>query len=227
MADEKKKLFPTGRMILLAIIAGALAGAVAVYVRAGLPGNGAPGAPAAIVASADVEACAARTDMAKAASAEAKGEVAAMLAADPPQSLRSLAFNAPDGTPMTLADLSGRVLLVNLWATWCGPCRIEIPHLIEISKEFKSKGVEVLGLTTEEKSEVAAEVDDFVKNFEIPYAVGWANPQIQRAVLGNAPSIPQSIIIGKDGKIYRHLIGFNPRLTPPQLRSAVEEALAQ
>ena len=101
----------------------------------------------------------------------------------------------------TLDEYKGRVILLNVWATWCGPCRIEIPHLIEISKEFKSKGVEVLGLTTEEKSEVAAEVDDFVKNFEIPYAVGWANPQIQRAVLGNAPSIPQSIIIGKDGKI--------------------------
>jgi len=131
------------------------------------------------------------------------------------------------GKPIKLDELGGKVVVVNLWATWCGPCRIEIPHLIELSNDFKDKGVEVVGLSTEEKAEAADAVSQFVQGYRIPYAVGWANEQIRGAVLGNSPSIPQSIIIGKDGKIFRHLIGFSPTLTPPQLRSAVEEALAK
>ena len=149
MADEKKKLFPTGRMILLAMVAGALAGAVAVYVRAGLSGNGAQDEPAAVVAEADVAACAARTEAAKAASDAAKGEVAAMLAADPPQALGGLAFNAPDGTPMTIADRAGRTLLVNLWATWCYPCREEMPSLDALQKEMGGDGFEVVAVNVD------------------------------------------------------------------------------
>lgn len=144
-----------------------------------------------------------------------------------PDGVMSSQIEMTKGKPIKLDQLNGKVVVVNLWATWCGPCRIEIPHLVELSNEFKNKGVEVVGLTTEEKSEAADAVTQFVQNYQIPYAIGWANEQIQRAVLGNSPSIPQSIIIGKDGKIFRHLIGFNPQLTPPQLRSAVEEALSQ
>jgi len=142
-----------------------------------------------------------------------------------PNGVMSSQIEMTKGKPIKLDELGGKVVVVNLWATWCGPCRIEIPHLIELSNDFKDKGVEVVGLSTEEKAEAADAVSQFVQGYRIPYAVGWANEQIQRAVLGNSPSIPQSIIIGKDGKIFRHLIGFSPTLTPPQLRSAVEEAL--
>ena len=136
-------------------------------------------------------------------------------------------FEMLSGKPAHLADFQGKVVVLNLWATWCGPCRIEIPHLIEISKEFKNRGVEVIGLTTEDKADTDEAVKDFVKSFEINYQIGYANQEIQSAVLGNSPSIPQSIIIGKDGKLSKHLIGFNPRLTPPMLRAAVEEAVAK
>ena len=145
-----------------------------------------------------------------------------------PEGVMSSQIEMTTGKPVRLDQFAGKVVVVNLWATWCGPCRIEIPHLIQLSKEFKSKGVEVLGLTTEEKTEETAEaVTEFVKSFEIPYSVGWANEPLQRALLGNSPSIPQSVIVGKDGKLFRHLIGFNRALTPPQLRAAVEEALAK
>src|SRR5499426_2164946 len=58
---------------------------------------------------------------------------------------------AAHGTaPIKLADYSGKVLLVNLWATWCGPCRMETPELVRLHKEFQSRGVEIVGLSTED-----------------------------------------------------------------------------
>ena len=148
MADGRK-LVPAWRALLIAAIAGALAGAVAVYVTTTLPGNNSPEQPAAAVDDADVAACAAKAEKAKIVSDTATGAVAAMLSADPPQSLKRLAFNSPDGKPMTLADRAGKVLLVNLWATWCFPCREEMPSLNALQKEMGSEQFEVMAINVD------------------------------------------------------------------------------
>ena len=149
MAEEKKSMFPAVRLILLAAVAGALAGAVAVYVTSRPAGNNDTVAPAASVSEADVAACAAKADAAKSVAASATGDVAAMLPADPPQSLRTLAFNDPDGKPMTLADRSGKTVLLNLWATWCFPCREEMPALDALQKEAGSDKFEVIAVNVD------------------------------------------------------------------------------
>jgi thiol-disulfide isomerase/thioredoxin len=118
---ERRRLTTRGLTLLgLAVLAGAAAGLGAVYVRGGFPGNGAD------MASAD---CATVPAVAKALAQHAKGEVAAFQVADRPDSLSALAFKAPDGTDTTLAAFAGRTVLVNLWATWCVPCRTEMPAL--------------------------------------------------------------------------------------------------
>ncbi|TJV08010.1 MAG: TlpA family protein disulfide reductase, partial [Mesorhizobium sp.] len=99
-----------------------------VYVSESGSGNNAP-AQVAVGDSKDDVACAAKADRAKSVAAAATGQVAALLPADPPQSLKGLAFNSPDGKPMTLADHAGKTVLLNLWATWCAPCRAEMPAL--------------------------------------------------------------------------------------------------
>jgi thiol-disulfide isomerase/thioredoxin len=130
-------------------VAGALAGAVAVYVTSRPAGNNQAEPPAAAVSEADVAACAAKADKARSVAASAAGEVAAMLPADPPQSLKALAFNAPDGKPMTLADRSGKTVLLNLWATWCFPCREEMPALNALQKELGSDKFEVIAVNVD------------------------------------------------------------------------------
>ena len=77
-----------------------------------------------------------------------------MLAADPPQSLQSLAFNGPDGQAMTLADRTGKTLLVNLWATWCAPCRAEMPALDQLQQAKGSNSFEVVAINVDTGDDV-------------------------------------------------------------------------
>ncbi len=132
---------------------------------------------------------------------------------------------AATGGPIKLADYSGKVLLVNLWATWCGPCRIETPELVKLHKEYQGRGVEMIGLSTEDPSTSADAVAEFVKEYEVKYHVGWATRDVALGLMQGRTNIPQSFIIARDGRIVKRFIGFRPDVTPQQIKQALEEAL--
>ena len=134
---------------------------------------------------------------------------------------------AASGAPIKLGDYSGKVLLVNLWATWCGPCRMETPELVRLHKEFQSRGVEMIGLSTENPDASARSVSDFVREFNVDYQIGWATPEVAQIMMQGRTSIPQSFIIARDGRVVRRFIGFNPETTPTQLKEALEQALKE
>lgn len=151
---SKSRKFPALRSIVLAVAAGAVAGAVAVYVKGGVDGNNTTAqisnnATVPSAAKPDDSACTAKTEKALMVGDAATGEVAAMLAADPPRSLTELAFNGPDGSPMTVADFSGKTILINLWATWCVPCREEMPALDALETEKGSDAFEVVAVNVD------------------------------------------------------------------------------
>ena len=132
---------------------------------------------------------------------------------------------AASGDPIKLANYSGKVMLVNLWATWCGPCRIETPELVKLHKEFQSRGVEMIGLSTEDPDASAESVADFVKEYDVKYHIGWAKREVAQTLMQGRTNIPQSFIIARDGRIVKRFIGFRPDTTPPQIKQALEEAL--
>jgi len=141
-----------------------------------------------------------------------------------PDSVMQASINMLDGQKTKLADYSGKVLVVDLWATWCGPCRQEIPHLVEIAKEYKSRGVEVIGLTNEDPETDAEMVKKFSEVFNINYPIGWADEEMQVGLMRGRNGIPQTFIIGRDGKVLKHFVGFNAAISVPQMKAVLEAA---
>lgn len=151
-------------------------------------------------------------------------------AADPnpvmPAVVMETEMKAAKGDPIKLSNYSGKVLLVNLWATWCGPCRNETPELVRLYDEYQKRGFEIVGLSTEDPVASAQKVQDFVREYNVGYHVGWAKPEVAIALMQGRGSIPQSFIVTRDGRIAKRFIGFHPQKTPPLLKQAIEEALS-
>lgn len=134
---------------------------------------------------------------------------------------------AGGAAPIKLSDYSGKVLLINLWATWCYPCRIETPELVKLHKEYQSRGVEMIALSTEDPDASAQMVMEFMREHDVDYHVGWATREVAQILMQGRGSIPQSFVISRDGRIVKRFIGFDPEVTPPQLKQALEEALVE
>jgi thiol-disulfide isomerase/thioredoxin len=134
---------------------------------------------------------------------------------------------ASSGEPIKLANYSGKVLFVNLWATWCGPCRMETPELVKLHKEYQSRGVEMIGLSTEDPEASVESVLEFIREYHVDYQIGWATREVAQTLMQGRASIPQSFIIGRDGRILKRFVGFDPERTPPQLKQALENALIE
>lgn len=226
MADGRK-LFPAPRLILAALAAGVLAGAVAVYVRESHFGN--DGAATAIADSgAGDAACAAKAAKAKAVGAAAVGQVAALLPADPPQSLKSLAFSAPDGKPSGIADHAGKLLLVNLWATWCAPCRAEMPELDALQKEMGGEKFEVLAVNVDAGGD--AKPKKFLEETGVKSLGFYRDPTMalfnEVKKRGLALGLPVTMLVDGDGCLLGHMNG-PANWSSPDAKKVVETALAQ
>ena len=103
-----------------------------------------------------------------------------------------------DGTPVALSDLRGQVVLVNFWATWCPPCRFEMPGFQRVYDEYRDQGFTILGLSTDRGG--TRIVREFLEERGITYPVAMATPEAVR-VFGGANLLPTSYLIDRDGRI--------------------------
>lgn len=129
------------------------------------------------------------------------------------------AFTALDGSEIDSGALEGRVVVVNLWATWCPPCRIEIPALQRLHEEYAGDDdVVVLGLAGD--VEGARIVRPFLEERGVTYPVGLLTNELRRA-FGGVQGFPTTLVIGPDGVVRHKVVGF---FAPPAMRAAVERA---
>jgi thiol-disulfide isomerase/thioredoxin len=129
-----------------------------------------------------------------------------------------------NGASFKLADFFGKVVVVNFWATWCGPCRREIPELVKLHKEFQSRGVEMIGLTNEDPGASAEKVRKFIQDFQIDYRIGWASDQVAAPLMQGRTAIPQIFVISPDARILKRFVGFSAAFAP-ELKQVLEDAL--
>ena len=106
-----------------------------------------------------------------------------------------------DGSTFKVADKKGKVLLLNMWATWCGPCRAEMPALVRMHETHGPQGFEVIGLNTDD--EPVELINKFAGEMKLNYPLVWADTQMQNALvkISNFGGIPQSFLIDRDGKL--------------------------
>ncbi|MGD9628703.1 MAG: TlpA disulfide reductase family protein [Pyrinomonadaceae bacterium] len=116
-----------------------------------------------------------------------------------------------DGSTSKVADMKGKVVLLNMWATWCGPCRSEMPALVKMQDEHRDKGLEIIGLNTDD-GDTKEKIDEFAAEMKLNYTLVWASTDMQNALLkiSNFGGIPQSFLVDRDGNLRGVFRGANP-----------------
>ena len=121
-----------------------------------------------------------------------------------------------DGKPLSLADYKSKVILLNFWATWCGPCRMEIPDLVELQNKYKDQ-LQIIGLVVDDDDEDA--VKKFAEKFGINYPVAMA-PNELRMEYGGIPALPTSFVLDGEGRVVQKHEGLrDPVLYEVEIRS--------
>jgi len=131
------------------------------------------------------------------------------------------AFVTLDGTSVTSGDLLGKVVVLNFWATWCGPCKLEMPALQSLHEDRAEEGVVVLGLSTDVGG--PGKISEFLAERGITYQVGRAS-RSHREAFGGIRGIPTTFIIDKAGMVRHRVVGY---FTPPAMRVAVSRLLGE
>lgn len=127
-----------------------------------------------------------------------------------------------DGKPLNLGAEKGNVVFLNVWATWCGPCRFETPELQALQDQYAANGLKVIGVSVDEGDTEA--VKTFVAEQKITYAIA-VDPEARIATLVQTTVLPASLLIGRDGKIvWRQIGAIMPN--DAKLKTAIEKAVA-
>ena len=119
-----------------------------------------------------------------------------MMGGDAPE----ITLNTPEGTSLSLSSYKGKVTLIDFWASWCGPCRRENPHVVELYQKYKNKGFDILGVSLDSNKDawVAAIAKDGLQWKHVSDLGGWGS---SAAKLYGVTSIPQTFLLDKNGKI--------------------------
>ncbi|MGO9084960.1 MAG: TlpA disulfide reductase family protein [Candidatus Sulfotelmatobacter sp.] len=124
-----------------------------------------------------------------------------------------------DGKSVRLSDLRGKAVLLNFWATWCAPCKIEMPWFVELQNEYGPQGLQIVGVAMDDSSK--EDIAKFTKEMGVNYPVLLGKEAVGDAY-GGVPALPESFFISRDGKIVDKILGLEGKA---DIELAVKKAL--
>ncbi|HVF42499.1 MAG TPA: TlpA disulfide reductase family protein [Pyrinomonadaceae bacterium] len=142
-----------------------------------------------------------------------------------PEDLLNRELRSIEKGSFRLSDFGGKVLVVNLWASWCGPCRSEIPDFEQVRRDYAGRGVEFVGLTTENPRTDEGRVRAFLRDVKFGFRLGWADRETALALMKGRHVIPQTFVVGRDGSVRLHMRGYGRERGVSTLRGAIDGAL--
>jgi thiol-disulfide isomerase/thioredoxin len=159
--------------------------------------------------------------------AQPEAALAAIVSGALPENVLTRQLQSLDKGSFSLADFGGKVVVVNLWASWCGPCRMEIPEYEKVRKEYAGRAVEFIALTTEDPRTSADRVNRFVHEVKFGFRLGWADRETARTLMNGRGTIPQTLVIASNGRIVSHWTGYSRGQGGDRLRQTIESALSE
>lgn len=154
----------------------------------------------------------------------AKGSISKMVTFAQPQPIDNLAFVDRDKKPVKLSDFKGQVVVLNLWATWCAPCRYEMPTLASLQKHYDGKGVAVVALAGDAEDKFV-DVVSFI-DVQQPLEV-YADPDlIAKTSKLNVLGLPSTLILNKDGQMVARLDG-EASWDTPEVKALMDKLLTE
>ena len=126
-----------------------------------------------------------------------------------------------DGKTVHLSDFRGKAILLNFWATWCEPCKVEMPWIVDLQKKYASQGLQVVGVAMDDAS--PEEITKFTQQMGVNYPVVIGKDEVADSY-GGLPFLPTTFYIGRDGKIVDKVLGIKGR---GEIEDDIKKALAQ
>jgi thiol-disulfide isomerase/thioredoxin len=123
-----------------------------------------------------------------------------------------------------IEDYKGKVLVLDFYATWCEPCRVSIPRLVDLQRRYKDKGLEVVGLNVGGPDD-RVKVSDFAKEFGIQYELGFPDQNLADFLLSDDSSIPQTFVFNRDGTPVKRFVGYQESTTGRLLEEQITSEL--
>jgi thiol-disulfide isomerase/thioredoxin len=145
-------------------------------------------------------------------------------AGDPPKGSMAPTFelkSIPDGKPVPLASLRGKAVLLNFWATWCGPCKIEMPWLVDLQKKYGPEGLQIVGVAMDDAED--KEIADFAHKMGVNYIVLKGSEKIGD-LYGGIDRLPLTYYIDRSGKVVDETVGL---ASESVFEDAIKRALDQ
>lgn len=142
-----------------------------------------------------------------------------------PVALRERPIQGISSGSFRFDDFYGKVIVINVWASWCGPCRREVPEYERIRKSYAGRNVEFVGLTTEDPRIDSARVNKFLRDVSFGFRLGWADKETVGTLMNGKAGIPQTIVVDAEGRVLSHWTGYKRGDNGDRLKKAIDHGL--